>query len=78
MGSRMNTIMRVCSFAIAKVLPRDEAIEAIRESIRHTYGRKGEDFVAEKHAGCRRHSGSSVRSKDSRHSHSTSSRNQRL
>jgi pyruvate-ferredoxin/flavodoxin oxidoreductase len=38
MGSRMNTIMQVCFFAISKVLPREEAIEAIRESIRHTYG----------------------------------------
>ena len=46
MGSRMNTIMQVCFFAISKVLPREEAIEAIRESIRHTYGRKGEDVVA--------------------------------
>jgi pyruvate-ferredoxin/flavodoxin oxidoreductase len=45
MGSRTNTIMQVCFFAISKVLPRDEAIEAIRESIRHTYGRKGEDVV---------------------------------
>ena len=45
MGSRTNTIMQVCFFAISKVLPRDEAIEAIRESIRHTYGKKGEDVV---------------------------------
>ncbi len=45
MGSRMNTIMQVCFFAISKVLPRDEAIEAIRESIRHTYGSKGEEVV---------------------------------
>ncbi len=45
MGSRMNTIMQVCFFAISKVLPRDEAIEAIRDSIRYTYGRKGEDVV---------------------------------
>ncbi|HEX8814931.1 MAG TPA: pyruvate:ferredoxin (flavodoxin) oxidoreductase [Terriglobales bacterium] len=45
MGSRMNTIMQVCFFAISKVLPRDEAIEAIRQSIRHTYGRKGEEIV---------------------------------
>ncbi len=46
MGSRMNTIMQVCFFAISKVLPRDEAIDAIRQSIRYTYGRKGEDVVA--------------------------------
>jgi pyruvate-ferredoxin/flavodoxin oxidoreductase len=45
MGARMNTILQVCFFAISKVLPRDEAIEAIRESIRETYGRKGEDIV---------------------------------
>src|ERR1700690_93297 len=45
MGSRMNTILQVCFFAISKVLPGDEAIEAIRKSIRDTYGRKGEDIV---------------------------------
>jgi pyruvate-ferredoxin/flavodoxin oxidoreductase len=45
MGSRMNTILQTCFFAISKVLPRDEAIEAIRESIRYTYGRKGEEVV---------------------------------
>jgi pyruvate-ferredoxin/flavodoxin oxidoreductase len=45
MGSRMNTIMQVCFFAISKVLPSEQAIEAIRESIRHTYGRKGEEVV---------------------------------
>ena len=45
MGSRMNTIMQVCFFAISQVLPRDQAIEAIRKSIRDTYGRKGEEIV---------------------------------
>jgi len=45
MGSRMNTIMQTCFFAISKVLPREEAIEAIRKSIRDTYGRKGEEVV---------------------------------
>ena len=45
MGSRMNTILQVCFFAISKVLPGDQAVEAIRESIRHTYGRKGEEVV---------------------------------
>ena len=45
MGSRMNTIMQVCFFAISKVLPREEAIEAIRDAIRHTYGKKGEEVV---------------------------------
>jgi pyruvate-ferredoxin/flavodoxin oxidoreductase len=45
MGSRMNVIMQVCFFAISKVLPGEEAIEAIRKSIRDTYGRKGEEVV---------------------------------
>jgi pyruvate-ferredoxin/flavodoxin oxidoreductase len=45
MGSRMNTILQTCFFAISKVLPGDEAIEAIRESIRYTYGRKGDEVV---------------------------------
>ena len=45
MGSRMNTILQVCFFAISKILPGEEAIEAIRKSIRDTYGRKGEDIV---------------------------------
>ncbi|HTT21945.1 MAG TPA: pyruvate:ferredoxin (flavodoxin) oxidoreductase [Candidatus Sulfotelmatobacter sp.] len=45
MGSRMNVIMQVCFFAISKVLPGEEAIEAIRQSIRDTYGRKGEEVV---------------------------------
>ncbi len=45
MGSRMNTIMQTCFFAISKVLPRQQAIEAIRQSIRETYGKKGEEIV---------------------------------
>jgi len=45
MGSRMNTILQVCFFAISAVLPREQAIEAIRQSIRDTYGKKGEEIV---------------------------------
>jgi len=45
MGSRMNTILQVCFFAISKVLPGEQAIESIRKSIHDTYGRKGEDIV---------------------------------
>lgn len=41
MGRRINTIMQVCFFAISNVLPKDEAIEQIKESIRKTYGKKG-------------------------------------
>ncbi len=45
MGSRMNTILQVGFFAISKILPGEEAIEAIRQSIRDTYGKKGEEIV---------------------------------
>ena len=42
--------MQVCFFAISGVLPRDEAIEAIKNSIRKTYGKKGEEIVADEPA----------------------------
>ena len=45
MGGRINTIMQVCFFALSGVLPRDEAIEAIKKSIKKTYGKKGEEVV---------------------------------
>jgi pyruvate-ferredoxin/flavodoxin oxidoreductase len=41
MGKRINTIMQVCFFAISGVLPRDEAIAAIKQSIEDTYGKRG-------------------------------------
>jgi len=46
MGGRINTIMQVCFFALAGVLPREQAIEAIKKSIKKTYGKKGEEVVA--------------------------------
>lgn len=45
MGVRINTIMQTCFFAISGVLPKDEAIAAIKDTIRKTYGKKGEDVV---------------------------------
>jgi len=46
MGGRINTIMQVCFFALSGVLPREQAIEAIKKSIKKTYGKKGEEVVA--------------------------------
>ena len=46
MGPHINTVMQACFFALSGVLPRQEAIERIRDSIRKTYGRKGEAVVA--------------------------------
>jgi pyruvate-ferredoxin/flavodoxin oxidoreductase len=45
MGARINTIMQTCFFAISGVLPRDEAIEQIKNSIYKTYGKRGEAVV---------------------------------
>jgi pyruvate-ferredoxin/flavodoxin oxidoreductase len=45
MGGRINTIMQVCFFALSGVLPREEAVAAIKQSIHKTYGRKGEEIV---------------------------------
>src|SRR5579859_6450196 len=39
MGSRMNTIMQTYFFAISGVLPREEAIAAIKSSIQKSYGK---------------------------------------
>jgi pyruvate-ferredoxin/flavodoxin oxidoreductase len=45
MGGRVNTIMQTCFFAISGVLPRDEAIDAIKHAIEKTYGKRGEAVV---------------------------------
>ena len=45
LGGRINTIMQTCFFAISGVLPKDEAIARIKESIKKTYGRRGDDVV---------------------------------
>ncbi len=45
MGQRINTIMQTCFFAISKILPKDEAIEMIKKTIKKTYGAKGDKIV---------------------------------
>ena len=42
MGSRINTVMQTCFFALSGVLPQKEAITAIKYSIQDTYGKRGE------------------------------------
>ncbi|MCB1775300.1 MAG: 2-oxoacid:acceptor oxidoreductase family protein, partial [Gammaproteobacteria bacterium] len=41
MGRRINTIMQVCFFALADVIPIDQAVVRIKERVEKTYGRKG-------------------------------------
>jgi pyruvate-ferredoxin/flavodoxin oxidoreductase len=45
MAGRTNTIMQTCFFALSGVLPRDAAIAKIKEAIKKSYGKKGEDVV---------------------------------
>jgi len=50
MGVRINTIMQTCFFGISGVLPRDEAIAAIKTAIKKTYGKRGEAVVQKNYA----------------------------
>lgn len=45
MGRRINTIMQTAFFYISGVLPQDEAIASIKDSIKKTYGKRGEAVV---------------------------------
>jgi pyruvate-ferredoxin/flavodoxin oxidoreductase len=45
MGVRINSIMQTCFFAISNIIPKDRAIECIKDAIRKTYGSKGERIV---------------------------------
>lgn len=49
-GGRINTIMQVAFFKVAGVIPADEAIGYIKDAIKKTYGRKGDDVVAQNYA----------------------------
>ncbi len=46
LAGRINTVTQACFFAISGVLPRDEAIGAIKDAIRRTYGKRGETVLA--------------------------------
>jgi len=45
LGGRVNTVMQTAFFLISGVMDRTEAIDLIKESIRKTYGKKGEEIV---------------------------------
>jgi pyruvate-ferredoxin/flavodoxin oxidoreductase len=44
-GRRINTVMQACFFAIADVLPLDEAMPRLQEAVRTTYGKRGSVVV---------------------------------
>ena len=45
MGRRTNTVLQTCFFALSGVLPKEEAIAQIKQTITKTYGKKGEQIV---------------------------------
>jgi pyruvate-ferredoxin/flavodoxin oxidoreductase len=45
LGSRVNTILQTCFFALSGVMPRDHAIEAIKRATERTYAKKGKAIV---------------------------------
>jgi pyruvate-ferredoxin/flavodoxin oxidoreductase len=49
LGARINMIMQTAFFVISDILPREEAIKAIKDAIVKTYGKKGEKVVKMNH-----------------------------
>jgi pyruvate-ferredoxin/flavodoxin oxidoreductase len=46
MGHRINTVMQLCFFALSGVLPRDQAVAAIKAWVQKAFSRRGEEVVA--------------------------------
>ena len=45
LGKRTNTVLQTCFFAISGILPKDEAIQKIKDAIVKTYSHKGDKIV---------------------------------
>ena len=56
MGGRINTAMQACFFALANVLPQEEAIGHIKAAIRKSYGKRGEAIVEQNFAAIEKYS----------------------
>lgn len=45
LAGRINSVMQTCFFALSGVLPREQAIAAIKKAIAKTYGKRGQTVV---------------------------------
>ncbi|MEK6557447.1 MAG: pyruvate:ferredoxin (flavodoxin) oxidoreductase, partial [Candidatus Margulisiibacteriota bacterium] len=45
LGGRINMVMQTAFFHISNILPKDEAIALIKQTIQKTYGKKGQEIV---------------------------------
>ena len=61
LGSRVNTILQTCFFALSGVMPRDHAIDAIKKATEKTYARKGQGDRPEELRGDRQRGGEPAR-----------------
>ncbi len=50
MGTRINTVMQTCFFAISEILPKEKAILMIKDAIKKAYGSKGEKILQSNYA----------------------------
>ena len=48
MGVRINTVMQTCFFKLANIIPAEEAIAHIKDSIQKTYGKKGGGTIVQR------------------------------
>ncbi|SEG75532.1 pyruvate:ferredoxin (flavodoxin) oxidoreductase [Marinobacterium lutimaris] len=45
LGKRINTIMQTCFFALARVIPKEEAIQSIKAAVEKSYGRRSRSIA---------------------------------
>ncbi len=45
LGRRINTVMQACFFALSEILPREQAIAAIKQGIEKSYHRAGQKII---------------------------------
>ncbi len=45
LGRRINTVMQTCFFAIAGILPTEDAVDAIKHAIEKSYGKRGKPIL---------------------------------
>ena len=50
LGTRINTVMQPCFFALSGVIDQQEATRLIKDSVAHSYGRRGRAVVERNHA----------------------------
>ncbi|MCW8933633.1 MAG: pyruvate:ferredoxin (flavodoxin) oxidoreductase [Gammaproteobacteria bacterium] len=45
MDKRINTIMQTCFFSISGILPKEQAIQSIKQAVEKTYGKQGQRLI---------------------------------